>query len=123
MKIEDGAYHSNKGFVLETRKLDEFLLKEGTKHSKEFFDVGYRTEDPDSLFLDIEEGFDLSLRCGSQEIGKTKRLFSIPMKLGRKFKRVFTTAWEENTITGSIRFVSGYVDRRFKGDYHGVRLV
>ena len=43
-----------------------------TDHSKEFFDVGYKTTDADRLFLDIEKGFDLSRKRESTSTKNTK---------------------------------------------------
>lgn len=114
--IIDGFYHSAKGFTADQRKFSEWCLKEGTDHSKEFFDVGYKPTDADRLFRDIESGFDIYKKCDSVPIGKSKEKFSIPMSLGVTTQRLFRTVWQKDGQDKTPRFITAYVDRRLEED-------
>lgn len=112
--IQNGTYKSIKGFECAVPKLSEFLLKEGTKHSQEFYDAGYSPCDSDKLFRHLERGYDVAKKVITEirEAGLEK--FQIPMKLGTTEPKMFTTAWQIDHEGAVPRFITAYVDRRLK---------
>ena len=113
-KIVDGVYHSPKGFTAAVAKLAKYCLNPEKKHSKEFFDVGYKTTDADLLFEHIEKGFDVTKKRGVMKIGSDVEKFNIPMELGVTKKKMFTTAWQIDAPGAKPRLTSAYRDRRAK---------
>lgn len=101
---------SKKGFTMNGSKIVDFLLKQGAKHSKEFFDVGYTAKDSLRLFKDIEKGYDLSKATNFININNGKR-FSIFMQLGMTKKKRFRTVWQIDTPDLCPRFITSYRER------------
>lgn len=114
--IVDGVYHSSKGFTVNQRKFSEYCLKPGTDHADEFFGVGYKPNDSDKLFRDIENGYDLSKKQDIVSLPKEKEKFSIPMSLGVTDQRLFRTVWQKDGPEANTRFITAYVDRRLEED-------
>lgn len=113
--IEDGYYRCrDKNISMKEPKLREFCLKPGAKHSRDFFDIGYSSNDPMKLFRDIAEQFDISRKRDSEITDSHAEKFSIPMKLGITDKRVFRVVWTNDGPDKSFRFVTAYVDRKLK---------
>lgn len=111
--IRDGCYRSIKGICVAVKKLSHFCLKPGAKHADEFFSVGYCEWDADTLFRDLENGFDLTKGVFRKSQNGTEE-FSIPMWLGVTDKRLFTTAWRKDTPDSVPRFITAFIDRRLK---------
>ena len=112
--IENGYYHSAKGFRIAVAKLARFCLDPEKKHAKEFFDVGYQPSDSDLLFRHIEEGFDMGRKIGERKSEMGDDQFCIPMKLGVTEKRMFSTAWQIDKGALEPKLVTAYLDRRVK---------
>lgn len=90
---ESGIIKESKLFEIHPNKINEFLLKPGTKHSQEFFDVGYSEKDYVRLFEDIEKSFDIS-KAVDNRIGKDgSEDVSIFMNLGVTENKSFRTVW------------------------------
>lgn len=116
--LKDGYYISGeKGISIHENKLSQFCLKPETKHSKDFFDVGYTEKDGKRLFQDLADGFDLSKAIDSRRDEITSYdTISIPMKLGVEESRTFRTVWRNDGIDDTYRFITAYVDRKLKED-------
>ena len=98
-------------FIMPTAKIDKFLLKPGAKHAKEFFDVGYTTNDGERLLKDIELGFDETKVWDIKE-SDSKIRFSITMKLGVTEQKDFQTVWQKDPNGGKPRFLTAHRIRR-----------
>lgn len=114
VKIVDGVYHSEKGFTIAEAKLKKFCLSPEGKHSAQFFQVGYKPEDADVLFRDIESEFDMSKRRGDRKGYNDGIQFAMTMKLGVTTKRDFTVSWQIDVGSDIPQMTSAYVDRRNK---------
>ena len=112
--IVDGVYRSSKGFTVAAAKLGKFCLDPEKKHSKEFFDVGYKPGDSDLLFSHIEQGFDINKMIRERLNSDGARQFVIPMMLGVINRRLFTTAWQVDKDSDTPKLTSAYIDRRLK---------
>lgn len=108
------TYYSSKGFTIAAAKLENYCLKPGSPHSKDFFDLGYTSDDADLLFTHIEENFDMNNRKQERLSERGEMQFRIPMLLGVTEKKVLTTAWQIDTGATQPRFTSAYADRRNK---------
>lgn len=117
-KIVDGIYHSTKGFSVAVAKLAKYCLNSEKPHAKEFFDVGYRPDDSDQLFKDIERGFDLAKAVDGRKNAKGQEQFRIPMKLGRQtsLQKWFSTCWQIDFEDSPPKMTTAYRDRRIKED-------
>ena len=108
-KLLAECIHSEKGFYLHPDKINKFCLGEGSKHSKEFFDVGYTPGDFSRLLSDIEANFDLSRKIDERiSVYDKKEEFSIPMELGVSIKKMFRTTWKNDVPDGSPRFIGAH---------------
>ena len=96
-------------------KINKFLLLPGAKHSKEFFDVGYKVGDYELLFDDIAVGFDMKKAVDFRQNPNGNEGFSIFMKLGVTKKRDFRTTWERKNADSKPKFTSAYRNRVKKG--------
>lgn len=112
--IVNGTYRSEKGFTVAVAKLAKFCLDPEKKHSKEFFDVGYKPSDSDLLFSHIEQGFDLNKKIWERFNSDGARQFVIPMELGVTTTRLFNTSWQVDKDSDTPKLVSAYIDRRLK---------
>ena len=89
-------------FDIHPDKINNFLLKHGAKHSKDFFDVGYKEDDYDRLFDDIAKGYDKKKAVDPRPDKKhNKDSFSIFMELGVIRQERFRTVWEQSRDKGS----------------------
>lgn len=89
-------------FTIHPDKINKFLLKPGAKHSKEFFDVGYKENDYEKLFDDIAKSYDIKKAvdfCPNDS--DNKDTFSIFMDLGVTKQKSFRTVWEQSREKGS----------------------
>ncbi len=88
-------------------KIKKCLLLPGTKHSQEFFSVGYKPEDDLRLFRDIETQFNRKLAEGFR-YDTNSVSYSIVMQLGVTVKKPFLTAWTEDGAAEFPRFVTAH---------------
>lgn len=93
--IRIGQYHvSDKGFYVHNSKIEHFALKEGAKHARDFFELGYTKENAERLLHDIEAGYDVS-KAENETVIRGKKRFVIYMDLGVDQKKRFRTVWED----------------------------
>lgn len=88
-------------------KVKLYLLKEGTKHYKEFADVGYTSSDGDKLKSDIAADFDYS-KAVEKKTRSGIESFIIYMELGVDKKKRFRTVWFKDTPISIPRFITAY---------------
>ena len=100
-------------FELHPDKIKLFLLLPGAKHSKDFFDAGYRPDDYERLFDDIAAGFDMKKAVAFRINPNGNEGFSIFMQLGVTVKFSFRTTWERKSPDDIPRSTSAY--RNWKG--------
>ena len=89
------------------RKISEFLIKPGAKHSQEFFDVGYTVNDSELLYHDIIEMLKKgkAIKMAGKYYGNRDR-YCVIMTLGKTKKRKFKTVWQ--IIDGAPVFVTAH---------------
>lgn len=114
MVLGKPSYLSKKGFVIQKDKIDGYCLKPGGDHSKEFFDVGYKSSDGLKLFRHIENLYDDAKKIEEVDVRKGVKKYSTPMELGITKTKTFRVVWRTDGPEGLPRFVSAYVDRRLK---------
>lgn len=88
-------------------KIYKFLLLPGTKHSSEFFDVGYTINDGERLKKDIARQFNYK-NAVDISLVQDKEKFSIFMELGVTKMRRFRTVWEKKGIDGVPRLITAH---------------
>lgn len=88
-------------------KVKLYLLKEGTKHYKEFSDVGYTSSDGEKLKSDIAAGFDYGKAVEKTMNGGIES-FLVYMELGVDKKKRFRTVWFKDTPISIPRFITAY---------------
>lgn len=91
-------------------KITGFLLKKGAKHSEDFFDVGYSSDDPERLKRDIENGYNENEMSNLTESENGRERFRVYMDLGVNKKKRFRTAWMKDSEDGTPRFVTAFRD-------------
>ncbi len=106
--VGSGIIKTDERFDLHPNKIRKFLLFPGAKHSKEFFDVGYKENDYETLFDDIANGFDITKAVEPRITPGGKESISIFMNLGVNKKRTFRTVWERVPPNGKPRFIIAY---------------
>ena len=104
----NGIIKTDERFDLHPDKINKFLLLPDSKHSQEFFDVGYTPYDYALLFDDISAGFDMEKAVDFRTNPKGKEGFSIMMNLGVTKKKLFRTTWERENADSKPRFTSAY---------------
>ena len=89
-------------------KIYKFMLKDGAKHSQEFFEAGYSTKDGERLRNDITGQFNISKAedYRKNEDGSVK--FSIFMQLGVGEKRRFRTVWLQENEQAEPRLITAH---------------
>ena len=90
------------------KKYTAYFLKEGANHSKDFYDVGYTSDDVLKLRYDMAQQFDLSKAVEQKELGGKAVRFNIYMELGITKKRTFLTGWVQDTPESKPRIVTGF---------------
>lgn len=104
----ENAIIEREKFNIARGKINNFLLKPGTKHAKEFFDVGYTEKDFDRLLADIERGFDMAKAKGFRNKADGSVSFSVDMRLGVSRGKPFLTAWQIDAGEEKPRFISAH---------------
>lgn len=115
--LKNGVYESSKGFTCAEEKMSGWCLKPGTKHSKEFFDVGYKPSDKDRLIRDINDGYDQSKVVPRGSDSRNYLKYEVEMELGVTKKRNFVTSWSIAHEGDQPKFVTAYRRKpKQKGD-------
>lgn len=94
--------------VIQIRKLNEYLLKPGAKHSKEFFDVGYTEQDIEKLATDIFEQYDEEKRTDFRAKDDGTESFVVYMQLGKEDRKSFITVWLKEPGNAKPRLTTAY---------------
>ena len=89
-------------------KIKDYLLKPGSRHAQEFFDVGYTPFDVEKLNRDIDTLFDASRITDKRSSEGGKERFSIFMELGVSVKKRFRTVWQKDTPDAKPRFITAH---------------
>ncbi len=89
-------------------KMSEYCLKVGSKHSDEFFDVGYKPDDSVKLNNDIIKQFDMSKAKDNKLLADGAERFSIFMNLGVAKTRSFRTVWQKDKPSSKARFITAH---------------
>ena len=101
----------NANCELTQKKISHYMLEEGKKHSKEFFDVGYNKDDSLLLKYDIAKQYDMEkafdFGTGYEEPNVT---FSIFMELGVTKKKRFRTVWQIDKPGDVPRIISCHAE-------------
>lgn len=94
----------SKDHYIHPDKIKKYMLKEGAKHAKEFFDVGYSQENWRQLENDIlEQVVKSSYDRKKTEYGKR---FSVNMMLGVEKKKKFQVVWSQDVGEDKIRLIT-----------------
>lgn len=94
--------------VIRIRKMNEYLLKPGAKHSKEFFDVGYIEQDIEKLATDIFEQYDEEKRTDFRAKDNGPESFVVYMQLGKEERKSFITVWLKEPGNAKPRLTTAY---------------
>lgn len=94
--------------VIQIRKLNEYLLKPGAKHSKEFFGVGYTEQDIEKLATDIFEQYDEEKRTDFRAKDDGTESFVVYMQLGKEDRKSFITIWLKEPGNAKPRLTTAY---------------
>ena len=103
-----GIIKTNENFEIHPDKINKFLLKPGSKHSKEFFDVGYSENDYNRLFDDIAAEFNKSKIVDIKKNTDGTENFSTFMELGVENKKRFRIVWRKDTPESKPRLITGH---------------
>lgn len=101
--------------AIQIRKLTEYLLKPGAKHSKEFFDVGYTEQDIEKLATDIFEQYDEEKRTDVRAKDDGAESFVVYMQLGKEDRKNFITVWLKESGNAKPRLTTAYRIKDKKG--------
>lgn len=108
-------YPSDK-IIVPYDKIRSFLLKPGSKHYSQFYNVGYRPDDDYRLFKDIEEQFDAARAVEPRTYPVTGELgYTVYMYLGITNKQLFLTAWKIIPESDLPQLVSVFHVRKKRG--------
>lgn len=91
-------------------KFSGYFLKEGSRHSKEFFDAGYTADDILRLRYDMARQFDINKVSDRIFTEKNEEKLIIYMKLGDENK-TFRTVWQKDTPDSKPRIITAYRNR------------
>lgn len=93
--------------IIPDKKINEFFLKVGAKHSDEFFNVGYTPSDGERLKSDIVRNFSYSRAVEKKTVDGSER-FIVYMELGVTRTKRFRTVWQKDTPDSIPRIVTAY---------------
>ena len=105
-------------FIMPERKITEYLLKPGARHSSEFFDVGYTTRDGERLVRDMEAQFDKAKACDFRREPENTVFFSIFMQLGIRKSRTFRTVWMQKSFSKKPVFITAHREAEPNVGFH-----
>lgn len=89
-------------------KINKFFLKPNAKHSREFFDVGYKSTDFELLNKDLKACFDYSEAVDKVVLDNGAERFSIFTELGVNEKKRFRTVWQKDTPESTPRIITAH---------------
>lgn len=89
-------------------KINKFFLKPNAKHSREFFDVGYKSTDFELLNKDLKACFDYSKAVDKVVLDNGAERFSIFTELGVNEKKRFRTVWQKDTPESTPRIITAH---------------
>lgn len=104
---ESGTIDKDKECVIPDDKVNKYLLKEGTKHAEEFFDVGYTPSDGEKLKKDISGNFMYSKAVEKKTIDGSER-FNVYMDLGVTKMKRFRTVWQKDGPESAPGLITAY---------------
>ena len=104
----DSVVIKTKKYEIVDNKIVNFALKDGAKHSQDFFDAGYTKDNPEQLKKDIgalyENGKKQNIKYNTDsEVIK----FEIVGELGKNKLR-FLTGWQIDKGDNKARFITGH---------------
>ena len=105
---ENGGIIRNKECKIAPDKINKFFLKPNAKHSKEFFDVGYKPTDFELLDKDLKASFDYSKAVDKVILDNGVEKFSIFTELGVDRKKRFRTVWQKDTPESIPRIITAH---------------
>lgn len=105
---ENGGIIKNKECEIAPDKINKFFLKPNAKHSKEFFDVGYKPTDFELLDKDLKASFDYSKAVDKVVLDNGVEKFSIFTELGVDKKKRFRTVWQKDTPESIPRIITAH---------------
>lgn len=105
---ENGSIIRNKECEIAPDKINKFFLKPNAKHSKEFFDVGYKPTDFELLDKDLKASFDYSKAVDKVILDNGVEKFSIFTELGVDRKKRFRTVWQKDTPESIPRIITAH---------------
>lgn len=105
---ENGGIIRNKECEIAPDKINKFFLKPNAKHSKEFFDVGYKPTDFELLDKDLKASFDYSKAVDKVILDNGVEKFSIFTELGVDKKKRFRTVWQKDTPESIPRIITAH---------------
>ena len=97
------------------KKFTDFFLKPGAKHSQEFFEAGYTTDDALQLRYDMATLFSMDKAVDREIKPDGAEKFNIYMELGVGKKRTFRTSWQIDKPGDRPRIVTAFRQKRGKG--------
>lgn len=103
-----GIIEENKQCEIAPDKINKFLLKPGAKHSKEFFDVGYKETDFERLNKELRECFDYKKAVDKIILDNGAEKFSIFVELGVTKKKRFRTVWQKDNQNSIPRLITAH---------------
>lgn len=83
-------------------------MKPNAKHSKKFFDVGYKPTDFELLDKDLKASFDYSKAVDKVILDNGVEKFSIFTELGVDRKKRFRTVWQKDTPESIPRIITAH---------------
>lgn len=89
-------------------KINKFFLKPNAKHSREFFDVGYKSTDFELLNKDLKACFDYSKAVDKVVLDNGAERFSIFTELGVNEKKRFRTVWQKDTPESTPHIITAH---------------
>ncbi len=105
---KNGGIIRNKECEIAPDKINKFFLKPNAKHSKEFFDVGYKPTDFELLDKDLKASFDYSKAVDKVILDNGVEKFSIFTELGVDRKKRFRTVWQKDTPESIPRIITAH---------------
>ena len=90
------------------KKYTAYFLKEGAKHSKDFFNVGYTPNDALKLRYDMARQFDMSKAVDREIHEDGTETFNIYMILGNEKTKSFLTGWQIDKAGDKPRIITGF---------------
>ena len=93
---------------LTDKKVDNFFLQDGAKHSKEFFNAGYSINNRDQFIQDIIKNYDPSKAVDIRVNNDGSFTFSTFENIGVTKKKRFRFVWRQETENSAPRIITGY---------------